>query len=296
MANRHRITKMYEYEGVTVYPPERDLTDNLLRWADVVCTHLDYTQWTIHAAGIYRKPVIHFIHNTWKYLDIADATRKQYIVYNSEWAKKELGYKWPSFVLYPPCDWRQYDTGADTEKNKYITLINLDKNKGGHILGEIATRMPEYKFIGVKGSYSEPASEGQQVDQPSNVWVQEKTTNIKAVYENTRILIMPSKYESWGRTATEAMCSGIPVISSGTPGLRENCGDAGIYVDREDIDGWIKAIKALDKPAAYKRASKAAKERSRELDPVEQLKGLEEFITFVRHDSLKTAGVSTLAY
>ena len=32
---------------------------------------------------------------------------------------------------------------------------------------------------------------------------------------------MPSDYESWGRTATEAMCSGIPVICSEANGLKK---------------------------------------------------------------------------
>jgi glycosyltransferase involved in cell wall biosynthesis len=76
------------------------------------------------------------------------------------------------------------------------------------------------------------------------------------------------------------MCSGIPVISSGTPGLRENCGDAGIYVERDDIDGWVKAIKNLDKE--YKKASEKSKARSRELDPVKELELFEEWLKKVQ--------------
>jgi glycosyltransferase involved in cell wall biosynthesis len=74
------------------------------------------------------------------------------------------------------------------------------------------------------------------------------------------------------------MCSGIPVISSGTPGLRENCGDAGIYVERNDIKGWVEAIARLDTPVKYRKASERAKLRSRELDPVKSLTDFRRFM------------------
>ena len=128
------------------------------------------------------------------------------------------------------------------------------------------------------GSYSEPADKGQHTNQPPNVTVLQKTPTIKDVYAKTRILIMPSKYESWGRTATEAMCSGIPVISSGTPGLRENCGKAGLYFDREEVKLWVDQIEKLFNPKAYEKASKAAKIRSRELDPMASLERLRNFM------------------
>ena len=278
-ANHYKIDKVYNYEGVDVFPPDQNLTERLLLWADVVFTHLDFTKNTVMLAQVYRRPVVHLIHNTHPYDPIINAERPQFIVYNSEWAKNELGYKHESIVLHPPCDWRQYDTGQDSESNEFITLINIDGNKGGEILKKIAAAMPDRKFLGVKGSYSEPVSTGQITDQPSNVKVIENTPDIMSVYRQTRILIMPSKYESWGRTATEAMCSGIPVISSGTPGLRENCGDAGIYVDRDDIDGWVKAIKKLDK--GYKKASEKAKARSRELDPIKELDEFEKWLRVI---------------
>jgi glycosyltransferase involved in cell wall biosynthesis len=279
-ANHYRIEQMYEHEGVMVFPPtEAAITDTLFRDADVVFTHLDYTHWTIQMAKAYGKPVVHLIHNTHKYEAIISADRPQYIVYNSNWAKSELGYKWDSIVMYPPCDYRIYDTGLDSSKNQFITLINMDQNKGGHILKAIAEAMPDKKFLGVMGSYSEPAKVGQITDQPGNVMVLPNSPDIMKAYRNTRILIMPSKYESWGRTATEAMASGIPVISSGTPGLRENCGEAGIYIeDRDDIKAWVKAIKKLDDPKEYKKCSEKARKRAKELDPMEDLIRLETWL------------------
>jgi len=70
---------------------------------------------------------------------------------------------------------------------------------------------------------------------------------------------MPSEYESWGRVGVEAMASGIPVIAHPTPGLQESLGDAGVFVDRNDIDGWERAIRRLLTPRAYGTASKKAR-------------------------------------
>lgn len=278
-ANQHKITSHYIYEGIDVFPPDEATIMNLFRWADVVVTHLDYANWTVHMASIHKIPCVHLIHNTHVYPCIKDAERPQFIVYNSEWAKKKLQYNHASIVVPPPCDYRVYNCGVDTIKNEYITLVNLDTNKGGHILRAIAEALPMKKFIGVKGSYSEPAKDGQHVNQPPNVRVMDKQVDIKVVYRQTRILVMPSKYESWGRTATEAMASGIPVICTSTPGLLENCGEAGIYIqDRDKIADWVAAIKKLDDPKAYTKASMKARARAYDLDPVKNLERLETFM------------------
>lgn len=277
-ARHYKIDSMYVYDGIDVFPPEEMVIEKLFIWSDIVLTHLDYTNWTIDKAKMYGKPVMHAIHNTHTYGKIVLADMPQYIIYNSEWAKQTLNYQHDSIVVHPPCDWRFYDTNVDTSLNEYITLINLDQNKGGHILAQIAEMLPHRKFIGVMGSYSEPANIGQHTNQPANVTVLPKTNDIKSVYAKTRILIMPSEYESWGRTATEAMCSGIPVISSGTPGLRENCGKAGIYFERDNVKAYADKIEELFKPKAYAKASHAAKVRSRELDPVNELEALNAFM------------------
>jgi glycosyltransferase involved in cell wall biosynthesis len=283
-ANHYKIENHYVYDGVDVFPPDDNSMMYLFKeWADVIITHLDKTTWTVGQGYLYRKPVVHLVHNTHTYNVIVQSDTPQHIVYNSEWAKGLLNYKHNSIVVHPSCDWRFYDVEKDTEENEYITMINLDRNKGGHILKQIAEALPNKKFIGVKGSYSEPAKIGQYTNQPKNVQVTEKTTNIKEIYAKTRILIMPSEYESWGRTATEAMCSGIPVICTPTGGLLENCGSAGLYVqNRDNIDEWVKQINKLDKKEAYKKASRKAKERSRELDPQKELESLEQWFREIK--------------
>ena len=86
-----------------------------------------------------------------------------------------------------------------------ITLINLCENKGARLFWALAARMPKTQFLAVKGAY------GTQIVQDlPNVEVQEHVPGDQMrdkVYARTRVLLVPSSYESWGRVAVEAMAS-----------------------------------------------------------------------------------------
>jgi glycosyltransferase involved in cell wall biosynthesis len=274
-ANHYKIYNTYNFDGVDVFPPNQNVIENLMRWSHCVFTHLDYTKWTIGAASMYKKPVFHIIHNSHKYPEIENAHFPQHIVYNSLWIKRKLNYKWDNFTITPPVDYRDYDLGKDPEVNEYITLINLNVNKGGKIFENIAKALPNKRFLGVLGSYDE-----QITPNLPNLNIVQNTADIKPIYGITRILLMPSEYESWGRTATEAMCNGIPVICSNADGLVENCGYAGIFIkDKNDTKSWVEAINKLDEKKAYAEASRRARKRAQDHDP---RKALDEFEIWLR--------------
>lgn len=295
-AKMHNIRTPYNHEGVDVFGPNG--STDLYLWADVILTHLDFTPQTIQIAEIIKKPVVNVIHNSHPYESITGARRNNFCIYNSHWIKNKLNYQWPSMVFHPPVDYRYYDLGNDPRDNEYITLINLDENKGGFILKRLAEALPKKKFLAVKGSYSEPFYLGQADNFPPNVKVIPNTPNILEVYAQTRILLMLSRYESWGMTATEAMCNGIPVICTPTDGLKENCGEAGIYIpareepvrdsnrmilkddrDTYDISYLVKQITKLDNDKKYyKVISEGCRKRSRELDPQKGLAEVESFL------------------
>ena len=142
-------------------------------------------------------------------------------------------------------------------------------------------------------------------DLPSNLELIDNSPNMLPVYARTRILLCPSKYESWGMCATEAMCNGIPVVYHPTFGLCENVGSAGIQVPDQnpdfgtpedelmggESDGldpvanvhvWVNAIKKLDNNIVYANYSRKSRKRAMELDPENELQAFENFlITFV---------------
>jgi glycosyltransferase involved in cell wall biosynthesis len=300
-ANHYKIEEHYVFDGVDVFPPDQKLIMDLFYWADVVFTHLDYTKWSVNMAALHRKPVFHMIHNTHPYASIIDAEKPQFIVYNSEYSMENLNYNHESIVVHPPVDWRHYEGPTGDA----ITLINLNENKGADIFFRLAEMFPERRFIGVKGSYDQQltgkilkvketriaAAEAvhreviEMAPTPKNVELWDKQIDIRHVYRETRILLMPSRYESYGRTGPEAMSSGIPVIANSVFGLLESCGKAGIYIqNRDDINEWARAIKKLDSKAEYDKASKKAKERAKELDPGKELDALWNWVREKKRD------------
>ena len=148
-----------------------------------------------------------------------------------------------------------------------ITLINANINKGVQQFVALARAMPDRKFLGVLPYYGErnvPAT-------PNNVeWVSFQD-DIRVILKRTRILLVPSYYESFGRVAVEAMINGIPVLyarpaansvypGGSTEGLEEWIRPAGIGLHREIIDEWVEAVKSLDDQEVY--ANKSAESRA----------------------------------
>ena len=259
----------YEFEGVSVLDG-KEWADSF-SWCDCVITHLDKTTKTLDY-GKWR-PIIWLMHNTHNY-GMLRGLKNVHVIYNSNAAKVVCEYPFnESFILRPPTDVSYYNVNTDAFKNEFITLINLNENKGANQFYEIAKRMPERKFLGVKGSYEE-----QILSDLPNVTIIENTPDIREVYKKTRILLMPSKYESWGRTATEAMANGIPVIANKTFGLNENLGDAGLFCERENIEEWIDMIKKLDTKKEYDKQGKKVRARAKELDSAHSLPDFEEYL------------------
>ncbi|MGW0905036.1 glycosyltransferase family 4 protein [Streptomyces sp. NPDC002853] len=272
-----QVHKEYEYRGIRVIPLESRLDyPTAIRRADVVLAHLETVPPTASQARGYGKPLIVVCHNTHKptFRDAA-AGGTALAVYNSQWMEREAEMffaEYPkstrpesSLIVRPPVFAGEYAT----KPGKAFTLVNCNPEKGGKVLEALARRMPEQQFLAVRGAY------GTQIlpDLP-NVEIVEHVDGQdmrEKVYGRTRVLLMPSSYESWGRAGIEALASGIPVVAHPTPGLCESLGEAGIFVDRSDTDGYEAVLRKLASAAEYRLASKRAKARSAELDPTADL-------------------------
>ncbi|WP_405944752.1 glycosyltransferase family 4 protein [Streptomyces sp. NBC_00932] len=266
----------YELQGVQIWPAQTAArtAGALGAVADVVLSHLEGVPFAKEAGRLGGVPVISVCHNTHGQT-FEEASGVALAVYNSQWMRAAAGQFYRghplpppkrALVVRPPVFAEDYRTTPGDR----VTLINLNENKGGQLFWELAERMPDVRFLGVRGSYGD-----QIVRRLPNV---EVTAHIPGsgmrdqVYARTRVLLAPSEYESWGRVAAEACASGIPVIAHPTPGLTECLGGAGFLVDRGDVDAWEKAIRRLlAEPAAWMAASTAALQRSVELDPAEEL-------------------------
>jgi glycosyltransferase involved in cell wall biosynthesis len=154
-----------------------------------------------------------------------------------------------------------------------ITLVNANINKGVNQFIELAKRMPTRRFLAVRPYYGElyvPAA-------PQNVeWVSFED-DIRKILKQTRILLVPSNYESFCRIAVEAMYNGIPVIYSKpatknvgivgtTEGVEEWILPAGIGCERDVSEQWISAIEALDDADTYAAKQTEVKEHVRAMN------------------------------
>jgi glycosyltransferase involved in cell wall biosynthesis len=83
------------------------------------------------------------------------------------------------------------------------------------------------------------------------------------LYNLSRLLVMPSRYEGFGLPVLEAMACGCPVISSNTTSLCEVTGSAGIQLDPHDEKAWVEAItEVLSGEPLRKQLSAAGLERA----------------------------------
>ena len=264
------LREPYDYQGVRVHPA-RDAKADPFLWfsgpdrADVVVTHLENTPRAVTLGKMYGVPAVHLLHNdhgptrAWCNPDVA------LVVSNTAWIAQQVDH--PNLIVVRP---PVIPVDYATTPGDAVTLINVNPDKGAHVFYALAERFPDQKFIGVEGSYGEQIN---RTDLPNVEWIAHVPGHQmrERVYARTRVLLMPSIYESYGRTAVEAMVSGIPVIAHPTPGLCEALADAGTYAHREDIDAWQAALQTLLTSEAWQTASNKAVRRAAELDPADDL-------------------------
>lgn len=235
------------------------------READVIVTQWMGTGPAIDLAAKTGTPVALYVHQP----GFVDAWRKKLpagslVVWNAPTTAVDA-WAGPSVVCRPVAWAAEYETPRNPDRDA-VLCVNLCALKGGATLLAVARADPTRHFVAVQG-YWQPPGERQIIDRRQrNVEVLGRQRDLRPTYARTRVLMMPSKVESWGRVGVEAAASGIPVIAHPTPGLRDCLGDAAIWVDRDDTAGWVAALAALDDPEVYRARSMGMRRRSAALD------------------------------
>lgn len=273
----------YEFEGVKVRkcPIATDqvwIKEELPKLdPDLLITHLDLTILAMQTSIDTKKPLAHWVHNTTSFGVFKVTPNKcQLAIFNSKWVSEFHHWPRPQIVIHPTVEPERYRC----EKGTKITLVNPTPGKGADTFYALAKALPDYEFLAVKSVY------GEQIAVPNisahlhpNVETMEHTADIREAFQKTKVLLMPSNYESYGRVAVEAACSGIPTIAHPTPGLQESLGDAGIFCDRDDIPSWKAAIERLHTDEVYyRKRSDLALALANSLDPEGEFDRLEKVL------------------
>lgn len=83
-----------------------------------------------------------------------------------------------------------------------------------------------------------------------------------AYYAQSDVFVLATWYEGYGMAVAEAIARGLPVISTPTGAIPEIVGvDAGILVPAGDVDGWIRALRAVFDPVERARLTAGARRR-----------------------------------
>lgn len=261
----------YERNGVYVQP--RSAFSKVKRTADIVYSHPDLGTIGFIAAGLHRIPYVGAVHNigslnTWH----LKHHKPDLVVWNSESTRAHHKGE-GGLIVRPPLYPKQHATNP----GESVTLINLIDDKGAGLFIKLARAMPAHSFFGIAGGYGYQRKEDAALA-GAEVWDSVPHISMRNVWSKTKLLLVPSKEEAWGRVAAEALCSGIPVLAAPTPGLKECLGEAGIFLDRDDPRAWREAIELLmTDPKAYALQSKKAKARANQLAK-QTKKDLEAFV------------------
>lgn len=274
------VTGPYTYDGVAVYP-YIDQADPV-RWLehpkgkpDLIVTYLMNTLRASYLGQMHKIPVVTLMHNDHHKSRMDLRHHTQLVVYNTEWMREDVETWWREtqgdepphgIVIHPPIFPAQYRVAPPSVTKGCITLVNLFEDKGASLFYELAKRFPRLKFLGVTGAYGkQDVRHGlPNVEIIPHVAAHHMPTE---VYARTRVLLMPSAYESYGRAGVEAACSGIPTIAHPTAGLLEALGDAGTFADREDVDAWVVELARLIAPKEWAMASSRARGLAGRLTP-----------------------------
>lgn len=226
----------------------------------------------------YNRPIIATCHYDGNYTMITENSG------NATWAEMlcfintimESNYRkqivpWPSKIVRTetirPIMHRDQIVIPEPFQGDCITLINANENKGVHQFLELARRMPDRKFLGVRpyyGNMTTPLPLGGNIE-----WIL-FSDDVRTILRRTRILLVPSFYESFGRVAVEAMVNGIPVLYSKSAqkspypggsmeGMQSWIGNAAISCHRDKPEEWMEAIQSLDDEETYSKLSEKSK-------------------------------------
>lgn len=142
----------------------------------------------------------------------------------------------------------------DPLKNKYVTVINIHKKKGGELVLYLLENLVNIPFIVVRTEYeSEELDEkiqnvinGRKENNNALCLFMDRLDDIRPVIAQTKIFLAPSIVdETFCRTVNEMMMNDVPVITTGCGNIKYLVENAGIIIDYENKRQWLNTVDEL---------------------------------------------------
>jgi hypothetical protein len=204
-----------------------------------------------------------------------------YALYNTETSAMQWGEP-GAMVVHPPINplpEKKAPTG-----DAYTVLSSL-VNKGVEVVLELAKLYPDKRFIIVR-SPAEPTHGLSDIEERvsllPNVELHPRVSpeHVHKYFEQTRILLVPSRYETYGMSAIEAAGYGIPTVHVDTPHVREGIGTAAVLVRPLSVSETAAGIDLIE--SDYESYSNGARARAEWLQDRQAVE-LRNFAEFVKN-------------
>lgn len=245
----------YTLDGVSVRPITNSTLQGVVADADfaessVLFAHSTLSQVTVQAARRLKIPSILAVHAPPRFAaDLRKAWGAATVrLYNTEAARAEWKDK-DGWLLHPP-------VGPPPAMNSVgphdaLTLTSSLLNKGVTETLELARHWPDRRFIIMRSPAhrTHGASDFEDhVDRLENVevWDRLHPDDMGRLWAETRVLLVPSRYETYGLSALEAAWHGIPSIHVDTPHVREGIGDAARLLRSRTMAELISAVQEVE--------------------------------------------------
>lgn len=143
--------------------------------------------------------------------------------------------------------------------NKYVSIINIHKNKGGELLLDLINEL-NIPFLGVKTEFMSEDLDNKLDEAAKKSGISkiiERVKDPKDIFIQTKIFLAPSIVdETFCRTVNEAMLNGIPILTTGYGNLQYLIDNPKYIIPIEDKQRWKSMIMELyTDQESYKEAS-----------------------------------------
>ena len=135
-------------------------------------------------------------------------------------------------------------------RGTYVLFVSPLPRKGAERALELAEHFPSIPFRFpeswlLRTDEARPFHE--RAERAGNIRWHGPAADMREAFAGARLVLMPSVWpESWGRTASEAGVSGIPVLGARVGGLPEAVGPGGVLIDPlAPVEHWIDALDRL---------------------------------------------------
>jgi glycosyltransferase involved in cell wall biosynthesis len=162
--------------------------------------------------------------------------------------------------------WRARLTEGHPERTIILSVGRLAQEKDLESLAPVLPRLPGYHLSFVGDGPAERMLRGVFVGMPASFVGKLRGDDLAAAYASADLFVLPSRTETLGLVALEAMASGLPVVGAARGGIPDLVAhhETGLTFDPDEPGALERALRALAGNAAERERMGAAGRRRAE--------------------------------